>query len=202
MTRNRKKDKIPPNFKKLDNALRSIGYSFEAAVADLIDNSIDAKATKILVRFVLQKDKPLDLIIWDNGTGMDGKKLREAMRFGADIDNDMERLGKFGLGLKLASLSQAKELEVITRKSGKDHGRAWEVDGISNGFETSILNNSECKKTITDFAQDQSWKKSATLVRWVNLYRVGNNFSDPEEHAQKLLEIEGVKVSVATVRVA
>jgi hypothetical protein len=64
-----KEEHLPPNFGRLDKALRSIGYSFEAAVADVIDNSIDANAQNILVRFILRKQKPLDLVIWDDATG-------------------------------------------------------------------------------------------------------------------------------------
>ena len=45
-----------------------------------------------------------DLAIWDDGCGMGEKTLKEAMRFGADVSQEIERLGKFGLGLKLASL--------------------------------------------------------------------------------------------------
>lgn len=96
---------LPPNFGKLDVALRSIGYTFEAAVADVIDNSIDAKAQTIMVRIILHKKKPLDIVIWDDGDGMNPETLREAMRFGADVTQEEKRLGKFGLGLKLASLS-------------------------------------------------------------------------------------------------
>jgi len=62
-----KSEHLPPNFGRLDKALRSIGYSFEAAVADIIDNSIDAKAKNVLVRFILRKNKALDLVIWDDG---------------------------------------------------------------------------------------------------------------------------------------
>src|SRR5690242_977727 len=98
---------LPPNYAKLDKALRSIGYSFEVAVADIVDNSIDAGARKVLIRFVVRSDDILDLVIVDDGDGMDAATLREAMRFGADVSEHISRLGKFGLGLKLASLSQA-----------------------------------------------------------------------------------------------
>jgi len=95
---------LPPNYGKLDVALRSIGYSFEVAVADVIDNSIDAQAKNVLVRLINTGDGHLDLAIWDDGCGMGEKTLKEAMRFGADVSQEIERLGKFGLGLKLASL--------------------------------------------------------------------------------------------------
>src|SRR6266404_6526845 len=118
-------EKLPPNFSKLDIALRSIGYSFEVAVADIIDNAIDAQAKHVLVRFVIKRDAPLDVVIYDDGKGMDEATLREAMRFGADVSQEIQRLGKFGLGLKLASLSQAKEVSVLTAKNGDIAGRAW-----------------------------------------------------------------------------
>ena len=97
-------ERLPPNYGKLDVALRSIGYSFEVAVADVIDNSIDAQAKNVLVRLINTGDGHLDLAIWDDGCGMGEKTLKEAMRFGADVSQEIERLGKFGLGLKLASL--------------------------------------------------------------------------------------------------
>jgi hypothetical protein len=59
-------EKLPPNYPKLDVALRSIGYSFEVAVADLVDNSIDARASEVLVRLFVRKDGHLDLAIWDD----------------------------------------------------------------------------------------------------------------------------------------
>src|SRR5438094_7712633 len=93
---------LPPNYDKLDVALRAIGYSFEVAVADVVDNSIDAKAKNVTVRLLTRKDGHLDLAIWDDGCGMGEATLKEAMRFGADVSGDLERLGKFGLGLKLA----------------------------------------------------------------------------------------------------
>src|SRR5438094_348817 len=52
-----REEQLPPNYNKLDIALRSIGYSFEAAVADIIDNSIDATATNVLVRLVLNTER-------------------------------------------------------------------------------------------------------------------------------------------------
>src|ERR1700694_5026625 len=102
-------ERLPPNYRKLDVALRSIGYSFEVAVADVVDNSIDARAKNVLVRLFTRRDGYLDLVVWDDGCGMSENKLKEAMRFGADVSQELARLGKFGLGLKLASLSQARE---------------------------------------------------------------------------------------------
>jgi signal transduction histidine kinase len=111
-----REETLSPNYARLDKALRSIGYSFEAAVADIIDNSIDAGARNILVRFVLHRDKPLDLAIWDDGDGMSEATLKEAMRFGADVNDELHRLGKFGLGLLQAALAQFAEIASDLKK--------------------------------------------------------------------------------------
>lgn len=182
-----KQEHLPPNFSKLDVALRSIGYSFESAVADVIDNSIDAGATDIRVRLVIRKDRPLDLVIWDNGSGMNESTLQEAMRFGADVTSEIKRLGKFGLGLKLASLSQAKSLKVCTWQGSHVAGRGWLEDGVSKGFLSTIFTTSECAATRSDLTTEFPASRSGTLVHWAHLFRVRNVRGDVAEHAQKLL---------------
>ncbi|EKZ98386.1 hypothetical protein D769_15470 [Cupriavidus sp. HMR-1] len=177
---------LPPNFQKLDVALRSIGYSFEAAVADVIDNSIDAEAQNILLRLIITKDDRLDLAIWDDGKGMSQNVLKEAMRFGSDVSQEIERLGKFGLGLKLASLSQAREVHVFTRQGNTLSGRAWLEHGIKNGFTSTVYDENECQKLVADLVPDKKFQPSGTVVWWSGLYRVGAH-SDVQEHAQKLL---------------
>lgn len=177
---------LPPNYRELDRALRSIGYSFEAAVADIIDNSIDEDAENVLVRLFIRKDGHLDLAIWDDGNGMNGATLEEAMRFGAAVTAEINRLGKFGLGLKLASLSQAKELRVITTKGGELYGMAWLEHGITHGFACTTFDKGECKPLVSAVFPDRPLQKHGTVVRWSHLYRIGQYHGDAEEHAQKL----------------
>lgn len=178
---------LPPNYSKLDKALRSIGYSFEVAIADIIDNAIDAKAKNVLVRFVIRRDSPLDVVVYDDGSGMDEATLREAMRFGADVSEQLDRLGKFGLGLKLASLSQARELRVYSLTNGKLSGRGWLEEGITRGFTSSIFNQGECVAGLKDVALHKKLKKTGTAVLWSRLYRVGQTHSAPDEHVQRLI---------------
>lgn len=179
---------LPPNYSRLDTALRSIGYSFEVAIADIIDNSIDAQAKNVLVRFVISKDAPLDVVIHDDGKGMDNETLREAMRFGADVSEQLDRLGKFGLGLKLASLSQARELRVFSVCRGKLSGRGWLEEGISRGFKSSIFDQNESRTDLETLKLHQRLKQSGTAVFWSRLYRVGQSHSAPEEHVQRLIQ--------------
>ena len=71
---------VPPNphiFKGL-----GLGQSFEAAVADLIDNSLDVGASRVAVRFVLRREKLVQLLIIDNGSGMNQKSIDAAMQLG------------------------------------------------------------------------------------------------------------------------
>jgi len=189
-TKMRTKVQLLPNYQKLDKALRAVGYSFETAVADLLDNSIDAKAQNIRIRFVIDSEKYLSLAILDDGKGMNEARLRSAMTYGADEDKEIERLGKFGLGLKLASLSQAKSLLVITTDNSRElHGMGWAEDGVSNGFECEILDKEECKLVAYNcFPLFPFKKQSWTLVLLEKLWRVGEGLGDPDAKAQELLE--------------
>ena len=103
----------------LIESMRSLGYSFSSAIADLIDNSVSAKATKIDI-ISLPSLNP-ELVIIDNGTGMSRKELEEAMRYGSKNpleSRDPKDLGRFGLGMKSASLSQCRRLIVTSKKDG------------------------------------------------------------------------------------
>ena len=95
-----------PNAEILIHSMRSIGYDFETAVSDLIDNSITAKAKNIDLYYQTSSRESLYLTIIDDGTGMTREELIEAMRFGTDKhERTKDDLGRFGLGLKTASIS-------------------------------------------------------------------------------------------------
>ena len=99
----------------LVESTRSIGYLFEAAVADIVDNSISAGATEVRIGFMSKE--PRWLCIEDNGCGMAADEIENAMRYGSQDPRDARDkndLGRFGLGLKMASLSQCRKLTVMT----------------------------------------------------------------------------------------
>src|SRR4051812_22411619 len=109
-------------------SMRAVGYTTQAAVADLIDNSISAKARNVWVTF--HWDGPDSFVsIADDGIGMDDDVLTEAMRLGSRSPLDQREpgdLGRFGLGLKTASFSQCRRLTVWTRaQPGEIHVRSW-----------------------------------------------------------------------------
>jgi hypothetical protein len=129
-----------PNPGRLVDSLRYLGYGNYEAIADLVDNSIDADANVISVR-IQQRETQIQILIADNGAGMDIGTLDEAMKLGSLTVRDMNSdLGKFGMGLVTASLSIARRCHVITR-AGKDcFSSAWDVDDIvaNNAFRKHL----------------------------------------------------------------
>lgn len=131
---------LPPYAPTLIESTRAIGYSLEAAVADIIDNSIAAGASKVDL-FFFPVDKEYVAIL-DNGRGMDDKELTTAMQYGSKNPMDersKEDLGRFGLGLKTASLSQCRCLTVVTKKEDVLLARRWDIDYVTNTGKWTLL---------------------------------------------------------------
>ena len=119
-------EEIQPDPQGILDALSRVGYSIEVAVADLVDNSIDAGASKVIVRLWLTGGHITGVTVADDGQGMSNDEMSEAMRFGSSgIERDVggPRLGKFGLGLKSASFSQCRDLAVASRQGTAGSGR-------------------------------------------------------------------------------
>ncbi len=111
---------IPPKASALIGSLRGLGYSPETALADLIDNSITAGAATVEIDLQWNAGSPVAAIL-DSGKGMDEDRLTEAMQLGGqgpDSQRDDNDLGRFGMGLKTASLSQSRRLTVVTKSMG------------------------------------------------------------------------------------
>lgn len=109
---------IAPSAARLTGSLRDIGYDFPTAVADLVDNSITAGASRINIYTQFEPNGSY-VLISDDGSGMSESGLVEAMRFGTRRDYETNELGRFGLGLKTGSFSQCRRLSVVTRTSKK-----------------------------------------------------------------------------------
>lgn len=134
---------------QLIESMRSIGYSFETAIADLVDNSISANATKIDI-FLTPGINP-KLIIFDNGCGMNEKELEEALRYGSKnpiLERTNNDLGRFGLGLKSASLSQCRKLIVASKKNDNIFCYSWDLDLVysKQGWIIMQYDNAEINK--------------------------------------------------------
>ena len=107
---------VPPD----PSIARAVGrhHTFETAIADLVDNSVDAGSRNVLVRFLQRGGAVVGLRLIDDGRGMDAVTIDEAMTFAKKRAYETGDLGHFGLGLKAASLSQADVLRVYSRKYG------------------------------------------------------------------------------------
>ena len=108
---------VPPDPGRMVEGLRDTGYEFPTAVADLVDNSIAAKATLVEVDVLMDYRGNITVSICDNGTGMDRTTLVSGMKYGAPARPDPSSLGKFGLGMKTASTAFCRMLSVISRPS-------------------------------------------------------------------------------------
>jgi hypothetical protein len=121
----------PPKASAMLESLRGLGYSTETAIADTIDNSIAASATKVDLIFHWAQAKSFIAIV-DNGHGMTSNALESAMRLG-DRDPLQKRgsrdLGRFGLGMKTAAFSQGRRLTVASRTAtGEFSCFSWDLE--------------------------------------------------------------------------
>ena len=164
---------LPPYAPTLIESTRAIGYSLEAAVADIIDNSIAANATNVDICFF-----PVDgayIAILDNGKGMNEEEIDVAMQYGSKSpmeDREQKDLGRFGLGLKTASLSQCRCLTVISKQGERLEGRQWDIDHVAEAEDWSLIVLDEDE--MNQFPQIDELKKyeSGTLVIWQILDRL------------------------------
>lgn len=166
------KHSLPPRASSLSESMRDIGYSLEAAIADIIDNSITAAASRVEIWFEFDTPEPV-LGIVDNGKGMNREELIDAMRHGSlhpRSQREADDLGRFGLGLKTASFSQCRELTVVSRKNVQYSGAVWDLDIVSEHDEwiLGILDETE----IRGLPYADKLTGDGTLVLWRRLDRL------------------------------
>src|SRR5690606_35146728 len=130
--------RLPPD----PGLVKSLGahHSLPTAVADLVDNSIDANATRVVVIFEVERGVASGLTIVDDGRGMNAHQIDNAMRLGAQRPYDDNAQGHFGIGLKAAAFSHADTLTVYTRPgSGPYHGRRLRKKDVERDYTCEIL---------------------------------------------------------------
>lgn len=187
----------PPDAPSLLESMRSIGYSVESALADIVDNSLAAKAKTISIEF--RTDPSIYIAILDDGEGMTQRELEQAMRHGSTNPNALREqhdLGRYGLGLKTASLSQCRHLTVASLKEGKLVGYRWDLDLIVKRHAWTLLklNRTELKQlpqVETLLRQD-----SGTVVIWQELDRMLAGESSPAHAIGRQMSIAGDHLSL------
>ncbi|MGO4462902.1 ATP-binding protein [Streptomyces sp. M-16] len=156
---------LPPDARYME-ALSSQGYGFEVAIADLVDNSIDAGARDVVIHFLRDEDRLVSLLVIDDGKGMTEEELDVAMTVGGRRDYDSQALGMFGTGLKSASLSHASAVTVVSKtRRTRAVGRRWLMERAVNGYQCDIVAPDYAQTLIDRYAQRPiTWQ--GTVIRW------------------------------------
>jgi hypothetical protein len=175
----REYEDCPPRPEALILSLRAFGYDLSMAIADLIDNSLFAKASRVCVDYDWNRGDPWFRIA-DNGIGMTEQRLHEAMRLGSQSPlevRDPADLGRFGLGLKSAAFSQGKRLTVHSKtNNGKLSTRVWDLDHVcetgqwevgirpptDSAYQTGVLDNLESGTVVLCEKLDRLVSQSGT----------------------------------------
>jgi hypothetical protein len=170
----------------LIEAMRSLGYTLETAVADIVDNSLSHGATEVRVQFDWAGKDSL-VSISDNGCGMDEEQLVEAMRAGSHdplADRAPGDLGRFGLGLKTASFSQASRLSVISRApSSPEAVRVWDLPYMVAANDWLLLR--EASAAASRHAAWMRKQGSGTCVVWEQADRLVGEAAVDNDHAHR-----------------
>lgn len=159
----------PPSPALLE-AMRSVGYTVEAAVADVIDNSVAADAES--VEILISPEGAPQLAILDDGRGMARHEAIRAMTLAPNRPTTPRMpsdLGRFGLGLKTASLSQCRTLTVVSKQGGRSTALRWSLDYLIETGEWSLIElDPEDLPTLLGW-KDLQDRANGTLIHWGDL---------------------------------
>lgn len=190
---------VPPSASALIDSLRGVGYSIETAIADIIDNSITAGARRIDIGWDWRNGDPV-AVIADDGTGIAPAQALEALRFGG-LGPSRERaegdLGRFGLGLKTASLSQCRRVSVLSRASGAERPiiLTWDLDHVqAAGDRWELVEN---EYTGPDNALERVQGAGGTTIVWEKV-DFGRD-EDRPNHASFLADLERLELHLGMV---
>jgi Histidine kinase-, DNA gyrase B-, and HSP90-like ATPase len=164
---------LPPSASDLLESMRALGYSFEAALADLIDNSLSADAHRVDVHFS-PYESPYVAIL-DDGRGMTPQEATAAMRHGSRdprLARDARDLGRFGLGLKTASLSQCRCLTVVSLKEGSLSARRWDLDYVARRQDWMLLQLHDAEVLSLPLVSELRAQGHGTVVLWQDFDRL------------------------------
>lgn len=172
---------VIPDPISLIESMRAVGYSVEAAIADLVDNSISARAERVDIQYDASGD-PFVAIL-DNGIGMTLDELTNAMRHGSSNPTntrDPDDLGRFGLGLKTASLSQCRKLTVVSRKDKVTSALRWDLDVVQQSSRWLVVVPQPRELEVLPMFSRLQTLDSGTLVVWQDLDRLTAGAFDPQ----------------------
>lgn len=188
-----------PEAGRLMGSMRSMGYTFESAMADIIDNSISAGSHEIHLLFPLEASSCYVAVL-DDGRGMDKNELFQAMRYGSSACEDSRSeadLGRFGLGMKSASLSQCRILTVVSKIKDEISAYRWDYNIIKG--EKTWLVGELLEEEIEQLPQIEKLKSQSqgTLVIWQDFDLISKSssglvFQTLMEYKAKMINYTGL----------
>lgn len=183
-----------PSARRLMTSLRDMGYDAASALAELVDNSIDADATEVQIT-VAPEGTDSWIRVADDGIGMTARELDEAMRYGSSGSYAARALGNFGLGLKTASLSQCRRLTVAARTTprGRIEVRRWDLERVAreDTWVLERLTPRQCPEVLIEPLRH----RPGTVVLWDRLDRI-LGYSRPDGAAA----LNGLETLVEEIR--
>lgn len=170
---------LPPDPERVMEGLRDTGYNFNTAMADIIDNSIAADATRVDITINLDPKGDISVYIADNGTGMDEEGLQNAMRYGSRQRENPNSLGKFGLGLKTGSTAFCRCLSVVSRGANDSNVRKvqWDLDYIAQTNEWNLKRPAVQDEEI-EILDATAEGGTGTLVIWQKIDRLLKSYKN------------------------
>ncbi len=170
-----------PSANILLSSLRSVGYTPEMAIADLVDNSLSANASIIIIECNWDEQH---IIITDNGNGMTNHALLKSMSIGSSdplISRDTGDLGRFGMGMKTASFSLGKKLTVLTKFNGNISNACWDLDYVRREDKWKILVAENSEPFIVRLAERVAEYENGTVICISNIDKVITSVSAAEK---------------------
>ena len=168
-------------------AMRDSGYkSTDHALAELIDNSVEADATVVEIVSVETPADPdqryarariTEIAVSDDGEGMDRQTLRRALKFGdgTRLDRSKRGIGRFGIGLPQSTVSQCRRVDVWTWQNGSDNALHCYLDLDEIQAEGQQVVPAPTHDPVPDRWKDvlgTVHESTGTLVVWSQLDRV------------------------------
>lgn len=153
-----------PSANLLLSSLRSVGYTPETAIADIVDNSLSANASVIKIELDWTNQR---FIITDNGEGMSKQELLKSMSIGSSDPLDersIHDLGRFGMGMKTASFSLGKKLTVLAKSSGEISNACWDLDYVRDNDKWEILIEDQSSEFINSLSNQLADYNNGTAI--------------------------------------
>lgn len=169
-------------------SLRASDFDCYSAYGEIIDNSIQANATKIFLQFNEKKERNRytnevgEVFFADNGIGMNRELLNKCLSFGESSRfNDRSGIGRFGVGMILAAIHECKRIEVYSKQDYEWYFTYLDLDEIKQQQQEEIPepiikdpNVNICYSPFLEFLKDSP---SGTFIIWKKYDRYTDKFN-------------------------